>query len=884
MADHRGVHSSRRRITPAPQPPPKATTTSPPAARTTRRRGARSASRDVDEPTKPARRSARQASIASVLGENEPDARALSRAKRQAQKEAIPADLTVVEEVQIPNAPASPPRTSTEIAIPRRSLGAVSEMSGTTAISSFTMVEAETLEPRFMLRYLSRLHEEVVECLDHLVPAEGGMVEDAQRIELLHDPNSDFLADYNAFDLQLRARLSHYRGDNQQYIHIRAAHAALFPGPNQDAATRTGLDLLLYQANLIVFAKDMMPLERNDKTTVAALRDLDTHFPSLFLPALTLDINAAESAAGESALLQETFELALELRTQLAISSLSHGLTDNAFDPDAALDEVFCHPPESIPQLGVFRGWSTFELGGEDSPLPGAFVQKVVARMAAIREFFSTGETSQGQEGSVNLDDLSATFPWTALVLRLVGWVRARDNELAAAIHYHGGARGILEMIKAEKERAIAVVGTGRVVSRSSPRKSRSSFGRNRRRSSGKFDPNAEVDTEVLSKLIAREGAHPQLQTAPAASTTLQESQEEEAELMAMEHGQEMQQDDDVESQPYRDDEGNDATNAVEQHVHDLAADDIVPTPVEEILNHPLPVQEPEILEASRPPQSTNDFVSLLKETRSSDKENRGISSLFERQANAQRVQFGDGFDDSQPTPGPSRSQPSAGASRKGKEPQRPSPRKRKIHEVSDDDDDDDAFETAPRSRNIQQQRANAPKRVRIEPSSSGAPTSHQPRPKYFNDGFQSIEDFPRPENDEPSEPEAPEMTEEAPPRSTFDDIRALARANAIHKPRRRRINRPWTTAEEEALISYMSECPRQYSKILQIDRDSPRKYFHALENGEWIAYRSQVDLKDKARVMAKNMIKAGAGLRPGFQGVITPAMEQQLRADGFHF
>ncbi|KAF2445125.1 hypothetical protein P171DRAFT_413183 [Karstenula rhodostoma CBS 690.94] len=874
MADSRGVRSSSRRITPAPQLPPKATT---------RRRGA---SRDVDEPTKPPRRSARQASVDSVLSENEPDGRVLSRAKRKAHKEAI-ADLTVVEEV---DAPASPPPPNTQVAVPRRSLGAASEMSGTTAISSFALVEAETLEPRFMLRHLLRLHEDVGEFLDHLVPAEGGMLEDVERIELVHDSLSDFFADYNDFDRQLRTRLVHYRGDDQQYIYIRAVHAALFRGANQDAATETGLDLLLYQTNLIVLAKDMIPLHANDKTTVGALRDLDNLFPSLFLPALILGTNAAESVAGDSALLQETFELALELRTQLAISSLSHGLTDETFDPDAALDEVFCHPQsENSPQLGIFRGWTTFALGGDGdgdgSTLPEAFVQEVVARITAIRRFFSTGQTSQGQEEeeSVNMDDLRAAFPWAALMLRLVGWVRARNKELVAAIQHQGGARGILEMVKAERAQSIAMAGTGRVVSRTSPRKSRSSFGRNRRRSSGRFDPNAKVDAEVLSKLIAREGAHAQSPTALAASSTLQGSNEEEVEPMAAEDGQEVgSRQQDVGSQPHQDDEDDGTTNAVEQVVENMTAEDVVAKPVEEIPNHTPPVQESEIPESSRPPQSTHEFVSLLKETRTSDKENRGTSSLFQRQANAQRVPFGDGFDDYQPTPGPSRSQPSVGASRKGKEPQRPSPKKRKISEISDDDNDDDAFETPHRSRNVQQRRANAPKRVRIEPNSSGAPTSHQPRPRYDNDEFRPIEEFPRPEIEEPSETEAPEMSEEAPPRSTFDDIRALARANTIHK--QRRTNRMWTVAEEEALISYMSDCPRQYSRILANDKTNPRKYFHALQNGQWIAQRSQVDLKDKARVMAKNMIKAGAGLRPGFEGVITPAMEKQLRDDGFNW
>jgi hypothetical protein len=765
----------------------------------------------------------------------------------------VSTDLMFVEEVETHDALASSSQPNTQTAPLRRSLGAASEMSGTTAITSFTLVEAETLKPRFMLRHLSKLHEEVGEFMDHLVPVDGGMHRDNQHIEQMHDPTSDFLADYNDFNQQLRARLVHYRGDDQQYIHIRAVHAALL-GANRDSA-QTGLDLLLYQANLMVFAKDMIPLDQNDKTTEGALRDLDNSFPSLFLPALILGTTAAESVTGDSALLQETFELALELRTQLAIASLSHGLADETFDPDAALDEVFFNPHSESTQLGVVRGWTTFALGGENSTLPEAFVQRIIDRMTAIREFFSAGELLQGQEEEENVDlyGLSTAFPWAALMLRLMGWVRARNKELVAAIQQQGGANGILERIKAERGRSSVDPETGRIISLSSPRKSRNSFGRNRRRSSGKFDPNAEVNTEVLDKLIAREGGGRARSPAPAATAALQDEEFEQTALEDREGIGLLQQNDD-ESRLPRDNEHDSRTNVVVPAVeHVLATEEVAANPVEHVPVHPRPMQNSEILQSSRPPKSTNDFVSLLKETRTSDKENRGIS-LFERQANAQRVPFGDGFDNSQPTPGPSRSQPSVGPSRKGKEPQHLSPTKRKIAEISDDADDDTAFGTAHRSTHVQQQRANAPKRVRIELKSSAAPTSHQPRPRDENDGFRRIEDFQQPENDEPSEAEAPEMTEEAPPRSTFDDVRALARANTIYKPRRAK--RRWTVAEEEALISYMSDCPRQYSRILAMDRDSPRQYFHALEDGEWIAQRSQTDLKDKARVMARNMIK----------------------------
>lgn len=774
----------------------------------------------------------------------------------------IAADLTIVEEVDthtnigIQDMPTSPSKPATQTSAPRRSLGAVSEMSGTTAISSFTLVEAETLEPRFIIRHLPRLHDEALEFLDHLVPAEGDMRDDVRCIQLLQDQTSDFSADYNDFDRQLRTRLVHYRGQHHQYIHLRAVHAALFGANRDTVAAHTGLDLVLYQANLIVFAKTLMPLEQHDKSTVEVLRELDNSFPSLFLPTLTLGIDTPDSISGESTLLQETFELALELRTQLAIMSLSRGSADDSFDPDAALDELFFNPSsDSTQQIGLIRGWNTSALGGEEFALPDEFVQQVITRMAAIRDFFSTEEGSQGQEGTISLDGLAEEFPWTALILRLMAWVRARNQEIMATIRRYGGVDGTLSRVKAERDRSTAAAETIRRVSQLSPRKNRSSFGRNRRRSSGKFDPNAEVDTEVLSRLMAREGAvqASSLEDVASLGPIAQETQS----VVEDEH-------EDVEARTQQNDGRENLINISDKTVGDEQMEsEVVPRPMPEASQQPRSVSAAELSNpsqlpssgSSRPPRSTNDFVSILKETRASDKENRG-TSLFERQANAQRVDFGDGFGDSQSTPGPSRSQPTAGPTRKGKEPKLPSPKKRKIVEIShdDDDDEDDAFETEQRSANVERRRENAPKRVRIDPMLPGAPPSHQPQVRDDGNEFRPIEDFQQPENEEPSEPEAPEMTEDAPPRSTFDDIKSLARANTIYKPRRAK--KAWSVVEEEALIMYMSDFTRQYSRILAVDKASRRKYFHVLENGEWVAQRSQVDLKDKARVMAKNMIK----------------------------
>lgn len=915
MADRRSVRSSSRRTTPAPQLLPKAIVEPP--ARTTRHR--RSASRDVEEPLKPTRRSARQASVESIRSENEAAVKGASRAKRKV-KEAIAgelrvlsanlqlrteqilvaaytdtafSDLTVVEEgdTQVPeeNASVTQPEPIIEATAPRRSLGAVSSMSGTTAISSFTFVEGETLNVRFIMRHLLKLHDEAVELLNHLAPEDSEMRDLHDRIEEMENGNSDFVADYEDFNSQLSMRLAHYRGESQQYIHIRAIHTALF-GPNRDiAAAETGLDLLLYQANLAVFAKDMINTDRNDKNMVGILRGLDSLFPVLFLPALILGTDTAASPTGDSALLQATFELALDLRTQLAILYLVQGSADQAFDPIAALQDVFFELNLEDPdEPATVRGWDIFALGGNESTLPEVFAQKVEDRVADIRQNVLDDEGSQEERPSIDIESLCMQFPWKAVILRLLGWVRDRNVELEEAVRHYSGAAGISQRIKAEREHPTVPAETDAVPQQTSPRKSRTSFGRGRRRSSKKFDPNAEIDADVLKKLVTMEGEPVSQPNRESHSQEEPHAEEIEAPVEAVddEPVTEPQPQGDENDRQLQEDPYDQILGVAVEAGPDNETEELVESTTDraresrqsEVPNPSRPTQALESLRptkvlastrppsaieplhptqdhaSSQPPRSTNDFVRLLKEKRPTGKENRA-ASLFDRQVNAQRVLFGDGFDSSEPTPGPSTREPAARTSRKGKEPLNMSPQKRKRSELTDDDDSD--FDRVERSANVERQRAKAPKRVRREVNSSGAPSSHQPRLREGHEGFEHIDDFPQYGREEPSEGEAPDMIQEAPPRSTYQDQVALARTNTLFIPNRkpRRVKKPWTFEEENALAEYMAEYPKLYSTILKVDKQGDA-IFYDDENGELVERRTQVDLKDKARVMAKNMIK----------------------------
>ncbi|KAH5225109.1 hypothetical protein HBI62_112170 [Parastagonospora nodorum] len=880
MADRRGVRAASRRKTPTPQPPSKASTPQP--GRASRMR---SASRDVEpvfEVPKPTRRSARQASVATVTDESENEGQTTRRTIRRPVKEAA-ADLTVVEEeIDLQEAPDTPKHTQLEHSITYRSPGAASEMSGTTAISSFSMIEAEFLEPKYILKHMRKLCESAREFLEHLAPDGGNKKDDIQNIQEIQKPDSDFTEEYRDFNDELNVHLKHYKSEEHSYIHVKAVHRVLFGAHPEFASAQTGLDLILYMANLLVFAKQMIHSDRSEKQIWNALRQLDNSFPSQFMRSLEREI--VSTIAGDSGMLQETFDLALELRTQLAILVLEKSAGDGDFNPDETILEVFYRSePSQSGEGSLLRGWNIQALGGEDSALPQQLEARVSERISAIRRFFPRGDDSLERDDIVDLDGLSAEFPWLATILRLLHWVRHRHRELFSIIDEIGGPTAIVRNVKQLIDTPPAVTEQPNIVSNQpeSPRRKRTSFVRDRRRSSRKFDPNAPIDMDAINLLKSRERVS-EASTARQVPESLQEEPtREEAEEAQDELPVMQDQQDDNQSLFVGEDE--------EQQEEDEPL-------AEEQLEDERPLERPEVVieeeeeeeeeeveeeadledeaepEPAGPPTSSAALLKALKKVKP-QKENRA-TSIFDRQAGARSLEFGDGFD-SQSTPGPSTKD-------KGKQRAQPSSnRKRSRPAEVESESEDDAFETEDRTARVQERRQKAPvaKKVRIDPTSSAAPTSHQPRPRSEVDDDVLRLPRRRPTQDESiSENEAPDMTEEAPP-STYQAQRKLAKQNIAAPTLARRNERKqrtdWTTEEEDAFAQYMSLFPAKYSAILRHDADHG---YNLLQE------RTQVNLKDKARTMAINMIKSGTGLMTGFEDIVKPSSVhgQALLAQGF--
>lgn len=840
----------------------------------------RSASREIEEATKVGGRARRQASIASNGSVQDVGARTggtLAKSKK-AQKAAVigmhsdrhtctpegetlqiieltkSADLETVEELDTQiaddDAPQTPPRTASEAPLANRSPSALSEMSGTTAISSFSMAEADLLESRFILRHLPRLYQDTEDFLAHLVPHDGEIADDFGRMTEMQKPDSTYVADYVDYSEELARRLTHFRAQHQQYINVQAVQRALFGANRGVAAMRSGLNMLMYLANIVILSKNMIHSDRSDKNAWDTLRQLDNNFPTLYLAQLHREPEEIMLVEGDSGLLKETFELALDLRTQLAILFIGRESEQDNFDPESALEEVFFESTdENDDQIPRIRGWNAAALGGKGLSLQAQYEDAIVERIKDIRNYLPTYEDGSQPSDTIDFEGLEQNFPWNSMVLRLLGWVRLRAGELHQGIVDIGGIGAIADNVNRTFDAAVNTSEeTATNLHRESPRQKRASFGKYRRRSSQKFNPNTEVNPSILDRLIAKGKAAvaPPSEAEPVPIMRETPAEEQTNELLP-----------ETEREPEPEASAQEALVPVapEDPLPDLEEDDPQgPVLEEEVVDAPTsavdePSEAPPVQEStlSEPPQSTLEYLQLLRQGKKLGKEN-SLGSFFQRQSNAQRVGFGDGFDDdSQAAPGPSQGAGPAHPRASGK--------RRRALDLSDDEDeeDDDLFVSEGRHARVTEQRAKA-KRVRIDPTPSevpareatrtaslpsSAPPSHQPDVE----GAEPVHE-PRRVVSRPAQPAA---TQDTPPVSTFRDLQHLARLNTavnVKKPVQARSR--WTLEEENALIAQMRDRPRQYASILVQDGLGDRL----------LQDRTQVHLKDKARNMAIAMIK----------------------------
>ncbi|EHK97451.1 hypothetical protein M7I_6788 [Glarea lozoyensis 74030] len=176
--------------------------------------------------------------------------------------------------------------------------------------------------------------------------------------------------------------------------------------------------------------KDFLVNDRESQTMRDLQFFLNRWFPEAFVTSF-----GAFSKFGSSTLLDESFDLALNVRTQYAISELLYAKESDEWDPELIVSEVFYDNETQTPK----------NIMGNDTPNSPDQTNFINERVESIRSAFN-GPKGQDQGDLVDFDNLQdELFPWPAFLTDLVSWTRQRADEIISCVRAQGGPDVIQE-------------------------------------------------------------------------------------------------------------------------------------------------------------------------------------------------------------------------------------------------------------------------------------------------------------------------------------------------------------------------------------------------------------------------------------------------------
>ena len=323
-----------------------------------------------------------------------------------------------------------------------------SQLSGTTAITTHSEDEVRKLNP-VMVEFLPELLASSTTILDLLAPP-GASMEIIKSIEReLKIVGSRRAVRLNHDEKKFEADRENY-GKEVDYINPSFIHRALFGNSHVDM-DRFRLDPILHAANLAKVVRDTFVSPRGGQNTLDKLLRLDTIFPEVFLGEFD---DTAEF--GNSRLLDETFDLALEIRTQSAITSLFAKRDSDGWDPEKMVLSLFFTPlpdRQTSLQISYFhyvldnsQVLNIMRAGPENSEDQE---EKIISRVEQILTAFQS--TDDGD--LVDFEQLDDMFPWTGFLTQLALWCRMRLDEIKEDIDKEGVSSITKSLIRAVKDK-----------------------------------------------------------------------------------------------------------------------------------------------------------------------------------------------------------------------------------------------------------------------------------------------------------------------------------------------------------------------------------------------------------------------------------------------
>ncbi|GMG27394.1 unnamed protein product [Aspergillus oryzae var. brunneus] len=303
--------------------------------------------------------------------------------------------------------------------------------------------DQDELGPELMLETLPSLERSAKDVLDFLVPGSADLKSIVNMAKRLSDPRNTQSKRLNLRKNALKNQPGWFEG--RTYIDVTRASESLSSHFSKDGVQLNwSAEPILHHANCARFALEVLLASNNSTGFRKAIRDVEGQFPAPFMRDL---VNGRRNAVGESALLKDTFQLALEIRTQSLIMQLEYRQHEPSFDPNFILEDGFfldvsVHEPIDSDNAPM-RGFNLPRLN-IDGSLPDEF------REAASDRFEEMVANLPDEDGTFDIDDFKTTYSWRSFLLRAARWIRKRCEEIDQDISRQPSAESAREEFFAE--------------------------------------------------------------------------------------------------------------------------------------------------------------------------------------------------------------------------------------------------------------------------------------------------------------------------------------------------------------------------------------------------------------------------------------------------
>jgi hypothetical protein len=330
-----------------------------------------------------------------------------------------------------------------------QSPGAMSSMSGTTAITSqsaLTSASATAMADmdHMMAEILPELLESSVKIMNLLAPA--GTTHEVVDVVVneLRAPGSRRANRLRFEEDKFKMIRQHYGSSNAYIISSYVVRRLL--GDDSGGGTFRP-DAIIHAGNLAILVKDFTVTPKESQAMHNLLMNLETFFPEPFVSEFDIEMKY-----GSSMLLDETFALGLDIRTQWTIHNLHRlkGQEDSKLEELLAKD-FFHELAVRDSSLSWFEDY--LQNGRPKNVLRASPANsddqnaKVIERVNQIYAAFNKSDDAVEQDDLVDFDLLEEQFGWSDFLADLVVWSRSRLNEIARSIKQQGGIQTITQAL-----------------------------------------------------------------------------------------------------------------------------------------------------------------------------------------------------------------------------------------------------------------------------------------------------------------------------------------------------------------------------------------------------------------------------------------------------